>query len=157
MVFSRIKKQTEKLKEKNFADRAKSKGKQLASEVKKLTGDVEQGEELTEDVEETGDRDELKQDISEQRNIFEEFEVVEADAREVLTLEEEELESLHKGVEIDIEREKQVESIVLAFGDEIDGVERLVSEIRETLQSDVRKFNTQCFKQAKEQIGRAHV
>lgn len=150
MVFSGIRDKAKELKNKDYVGKAKEKSQNLKQEISELTGEVEESEEITEKVEETGSEEGLEKDLSEQRNIFSEFETVESDAEEILTLEEEEIQNLHKGVEMDLKREKRIKSIVLAFGEEIEDVERLVSKIEETLQSDITKFNTKCFNQAKE-------
>ncbi|MFB6116229.1 MAG: hypothetical protein ABEK10_01840 [Candidatus Nanosalina sp.] len=149
MAFG-IREKAKELKNGNFVGKAREKTKKLKEEITGLEEDVEESEEVTEKVEETGSEEGLEKDLSEQRNIFEQFESVEADAEEILTLEEEEIQNLHKGVEMDLKREKQVKSVILAFGDEIKEVENLVSQIEETLQSDITEFNTRCFRQARE-------
>lgn len=149
MVFG-IKEKAKELKDSDLVGKARKKSKELKNEITGLEEDVQESEEVTEKVEETGSEKGLEKDLSEQRNIFEEFESVEADAEEILTLEEEEIQNLHKGVEMDLKREKQIKSVIIAFGEEIQEVETVVKQIEETLQEDIKKFNTRCFRQARD-------
>lgn len=148
MVVSRLKSEASKLKNKDFAGKAQTGIEKVSDELNKLRQDVRKGEQETEKVKQTKSEQELEKDLEKQRNIFKEFEHVEGDIKKILTLEEHEIENLHKGIEQSIQEEKEIEATILALSEEIDKIEQIASEIEQTLTQGERKFNTDCVKQA---------